>query len=391
MRGLWVILALVLAGCGGNEALKSANIDFDRGETERAYQRLGEALEEDADNVRMLILYAKAGARLEKDDTALPALDRAEAKGKREAKRVRTARRQIWDELYRPVAELLDADTPPSGGERKAARTLLARAERYDPSSAATYAARAAIQLMGSDTTGVAADLDQAMARAERGRQGGGGPVVGALRVVAGEYAARGDLREAVTTARHAATLDTLDVRANYELGVHLHRYGAATGARAAFEEAIVACRRVLSQLPEDAPARYNLALAHHRLGDAVAADREVREALRRAPWEAEAARLLARLRLADGDREGATVAITAARAADGDVVPVPRSVLDLGPASGREGRKRFVLEGPPARIGRYHEKSGDEVEVWFYRAPSRIVSFSGAQLLGELAFEVAP
>ncbi len=384
---LTIAIAGLGAGCGGNAALRSASLDLDRGEDQRAFERVDAELREHPNDDSVLRLYARAAVRVGRDDEALRALEKAEAKGKKEAARAATMRRTIWRDLFVPVQAVLDTLDRASDTDRRLATDLLSRAERVDPASAGTYAARATLMLHEGEPEGTIELFARAVALArEDSRQKGA--VVAALVRGAEENASGGRQAEAVALARDAVSLAPDDVRAQYQLGVSLHRLGEATGDRAAFEEAGARFATILEKLPTDAEALYNFALAHYRLGDRDVAERAAREAIAVTPWQAPALELLARIRLEAGDRAGATLTITAARAARGTSVPVPRSVLDLSGQVGREGRKRFVLDGPPARIQRYVEKSGSTIEVWFHRDPSRIASFSDGRLIGEDTFE---
>lgn len=386
-RLVWMALAASVLSCASLNPLQTrATRALDRGQARLAYDLLSQELAENPSDVRTLRLFARAASSLGDDSAALEAIARAERSGK-EAEKLADVRRGIWQVAFQPARDVLDTLERADAEDLERARVALARAKKYDPGAAGSVAAEAALELRSGNerrADSLFASVSDSAAVDLRTRD----VVVKSFLHASKIHAEAGRHREAITSARTAAALSVDDTQPLYDLGVTLHRAGEALPDTALIGEAAATFRLVLERLPEDLNARYNLALSSYRLGDFEESDRQLRDLLSRSAPQGRALQLLARLRLQRNDRAGATVPLAGTRAIEGDEQPVPVSVLDVSSAAGKEGRKRFVFDGPPARIFSYLERSGAPMEVWFYENPSRVVVFSRGRMVGEETFE---
>ena len=379
-----VSLVALVCGCGGSGVLDGARRKLGTGDPAGALAILDQEARQNPRDGRTLRLLAEAAAAMGEDERAADALVRAESLGRRDSLETGQLRVRLWRVRFAPVRKALDALDEATAEELTAARGALDGAELLAPHRAENPAARARLLLLDGPSdeveTLLATAADQVHGDPEAARA-----VVSSLLRVASSYAALGRPATAVEMGRRAAELAPSDVRVEYDLGVHLHELGEATSDTAAFGEAARRFGRVLELLPGDVDARYNLGLSLYRLGRVREAEAEVRALLARAPLESRGHLLGARLALAAGDSLRARAHAVASRAVRGETSAVPASALSVSADAGHAGRKVFVLTGPPDRIFRYRERSGDVVEVWFRLDPPGFTAFSAGRVIAEL------
>lgn len=372
-----------LAGCGGNEVLRSARGILDTN-PDAAYGSLRTEVEKNPNDRDVVRVFVSAALRTGHDAEAIAALERIEARGESDSTWAATVREEAWTEVFRPVRDVLDTLALASPADRRAAETATARASALAPFVAGNDAASAIFALEDGRHEDAAELFARAIEKATE-RPATRPAVAVALRRGAAAVAKAGDLERAILWGRAAVELAPDDVRASYDLGVHLHQAGDRARDPERFEEAVAQFERVLGQLPRDVDARYNLALASYRLGDAARAASELEVLMAVDPYQGPAHLLSARLALAAGDSTRARTHVAAMRALGGEEVPVPSSALSVSDIAGREGRKRFVLTGAPARIFRLREDPARSLEVWFFPSTGRVVAFGGGRLIGEV------
>lgn len=151
-------------------------------------------------------------------------------------------------------------------------------------------------------------------ARAFRGALAGDSQFLAAMANLIAVDLARGDMREARSTADRFVSLAPTSARALYSRGIVALRQGDSAGARASFGQ-------LLQINPQYALAHYNLALAQVHDGDYASAERELRISLDLAPEYDRARFALGTVLLHEGKRAEARAAFdNVARDGAGDI-----------------------------------------------------------------------
>jgi tetratricopeptide (TPR) repeat protein len=374
-------LLLVLLACAGTSHVDRSERLLASGDAREALDVLlpqAEVRRRDPAWQRQLALAAAAAGE---ERIAAAALRRAERISRRDSVRVQPLRRALWRERFADVAALLETATPVAPEDLSGALGRLDRAAQIDSSRAPVWAARGEILMR----LGRPEPADSAFARAESALAGDPeavGDVVGALVRTSEACAARSDLDMAIAHARWAERIDSTDVRALYDLGVHTYRLADRTADRSAFETAAGYFQRVIERLPDDTDARYNLTLTRLKLGQLEAARAAAERFVARDLLSARAHRLVAQVALAMNDRDAATAHVASMRALDGEEAEVPDAYPNVSEVAGHAGRKHFVMEGAPDHVRRYTESDGRAVEVWFYVNSARIRVFRDGRLI---------
>jgi tetratricopeptide (TPR) repeat protein len=324
---------------------------------------------------------ALAAAAAGEERIAAAALRRAERISRRDSVRVQPLRRALWLERFAEVAALLQAGTPIAPEALSRGLERLDRAARIDSTRASIWGARGEVLIR----LGRLEPAGSAFARAESSLvqdPEAVGDVVGALVRASEACAARSDLEAAIAYGRWAERIDSTDVRALYDLGVHTYRLADRAGDLSDFERAAGYFQRVIERLPDDTDARYNLTLTRLKLGQLEAAREAAERFAARDLLSARAHRLVAQVALAMNDRDAATAHVASMRALDGEEAEVPDGYPQVSDIAGHAGRKHFVMEGAPDHVRRYTESDGRAVEVWFHVNAARIRVFRDGRLI---------
>jgi tetratricopeptide (TPR) repeat protein len=391
-----LVIVLLLVGCG-SRWLAGGKLHFDQERYEQALENFQKAAEEQPDNPETHMWVGSAMAKLERDEEAVAAIERAEERKTPElAERIQNVRISFWSARYNSgLAYAKDgADARAAGDEERAQEKLTQAVDRFEravlfcPDSVKNYSnlGKVLFQL---------GQREQGMRNFNTAREMAGNDpglvdflfrVFRSLGVQEVRKQTQEGYGEAVEMFRRAAEFDrpAEDMAAVYfNLGVAysgLADFYEGEQKTEALQNAAAAYLKVLEMDPQDTSALENAAYVYVNLEEYEKALEMGRRLVDVEPWNHRFHFVMVKLYNSAGDRESSAAHLMLqASLQSGEPASlegVRQKATAAGPGSDILNTLR--TRGEPQQIYLYSGSRGT-YDIWFYWTEGRVFIFDGA------------
>jgi tetratricopeptide (TPR) repeat protein len=395
--GCTILMAVLMVGCG-SRWLAGGKLHFDQERYPQALENFEKAASEQPNNPETHMWVGSTLARLERDEEAVEAIERAEAVSTAEVEEsIANVRVSYWSVRYNSgLAYAKDgADARAAGDEAEATKQLELAVDRFErailfcPDSVQNFSnlGKVLFQLGRRDegmtnfqkARGMAGDNPQLLEFLFR--------VYRSLGIQAVERRTAAGYREAIEMFERAISFDRPVedmVPIYFNMGVAHAELGRLLegGTKAQQLNAAVECyQKVLETEPEDTATLENLAFVYSELGEHEHAVEYGQRLLDTEPWSHVYHFVLVRLYNTAGDREksAAHLMLQTSLSSGDTVAPSQSRQLASAAGPGSDMLRTLRSRGEPEEMFRYMGSRG-EYYIWFYWTEGRVFIFKDGE-----------